>query len=101
LRAFTVEIFNQLRAEVRKALQRIQYGTTHSYKAQSTSIQMPDAVRAVANANGMNRIAIVVPCHRVIGSYGKLTGYGGGLWRKSGCWILKQSINFNISCSMF
>lgn len=42
----------------------------------------PDAVRAVANANGMNKIAILIPCHRVIGSNGQLTGYGGGLWRK-------------------
>ncbi|MEX0928760.1 MAG: methylated-DNA--[protein]-cysteine S-methyltransferase [Balneolales bacterium] len=43
---------------------------------------MVEAVRAVANANGMNKIAIIIPCHRVIGSAGKLTGYGGGLWRK-------------------
>ncbi|MFC2482846.1 MAG: methylated-DNA--[protein]-cysteine S-methyltransferase, partial [Capnocytophaga granulosa] len=42
----------------------------------------PQSVRAVANANGMNRISILIPCHRVIGSNGTLTGYGGGLWRK-------------------
>jgi AraC family transcriptional regulator of adaptative response/methylated-DNA-[protein]-cysteine methyltransferase len=46
----------------------------------------PGAVRAVARANGDNRIAIVIPCHRVIGADGKLTGYGGGLWRKR--WLL-------------
>ncbi|MBW3466823.1 MGMT family protein [Arthrospiribacter ruber] len=42
----------------------------------------PMAVRAVASANGMNRISIIIPCHRVIGSDGRLTGYGGGIWRK-------------------
>ncbi|GHT61369.1 hypothetical protein AGMMS50239_12150 [Bacteroidia bacterium] len=68
--------------EVWAALQEIPYGVTRSYKEQSTAIGMPKAVRAVANANGMNPISIVVPCHRVIGSNGQLTGYGGGLWRK-------------------
>ena len=63
-------------------LQTIPYGQTHSYKEQSIAIGKPEAVRAVANANGMNRITILIPCHRVIGSDGKLTGYGGGLWRK-------------------
>lgn len=63
-------------------LQTIPYGETRSYKKQATAIGKPEAVRAVANANGMNRIAILIPCHRVIGSDGKLTGYGGGLWRK-------------------
>lgn len=65
-----------------KQLQTIPYGETRSYKEQSTAIGKPEAVRAVANANGMNRITILIPCHRVIGSDGKLTGYGGGLWRK-------------------
>jgi AraC family transcriptional regulator of adaptative response/methylated-DNA-[protein]-cysteine methyltransferase len=64
------------------ALQRIPYGQTKSYKEQAISIGNPESVRAVANANGMNRISILVPCHRVIGSDGQLTGYGGGLWRK-------------------
>ncbi|MDR0732895.1 MAG: methylated-DNA--[protein]-cysteine S-methyltransferase [Dysgonamonadaceae bacterium] len=64
------------------ALQEIPYGSTYSYKAQAAAIGMPKAVRAVANANGANPISIVVPCHRVIGSNGQLTGYGGGLWRK-------------------
>jgi len=63
-------------------LQTIPYGTTRSYKEQATLIGHPDAVRAVAKANGDNRIAILIPCHRVIGSDGSLTGYGGGLWRK-------------------
>lgn len=68
--------------EVWAALQAIPYGSTRSYKEQSTAIGMPKAVRAVANANGRNPISIVIPCHRVIGSNGTLTGYGGGLWRK-------------------
>lgn len=68
--------------KVWQALQGIPYGKTKSYKEQAIIIENPDSVRAVANANGMNRIAILIPCHRVIGSDGKLTGYGGGLWRK-------------------
>ena len=64
------------------ALQSIPYGCTRSYKEQAIAIGSPDSVRAVANANGMNRVSILIPCHRVIGSDGQLTGYGGGLWRK-------------------
>jgi AraC family transcriptional regulator of adaptative response/methylated-DNA-[protein]-cysteine methyltransferase len=65
-----------------EALREIPYGTTASYGDVARSIGRPTAVRAVARANGDNRIAIVIPCHRVIGSDGTLTGYGGGLWRK-------------------
>lgn len=72
-------------------LQTIPYGETRSYKEQAAAIGKPEAVRAVANANGMNRIAIVIPCHRVIGSDGKLTGYGGGLWRKKHLLDLERS----------
>jgi len=64
------------------ALQTIPYGSTRSYKKQAEIIGLPNAVRAVARANGDNRIAIIIPCHRVIGADGNLTGYGGGLWRK-------------------
>ena|SRR5437763_13411353 len=64
------------------ALQRIPSGTTTSYARLAESIGQPNAVRAVARANGDNRIAIIIPCHRVIGSNGELVGYGGGLWRK-------------------
>jgi len=63
-------------------LQTIPYGSTRSYKKQAETIGLPNAVRAVAKANGDNRIAIIIPCHRVIGANGDLTGYGGGLWRK-------------------
>lgn len=64
------------------ALQAIPYGTTVSYGEVARRIGRPTAVRAVAGANGDNRIAILIPCHRVIGADGTLTGYGGGLWRK-------------------
>jgi AraC family transcriptional regulator, regulatory protein of adaptative response / methylated-DNA-[protein]-cysteine methyltransferase len=67
-------------------LQEIPYGETRSYKQQSIAIDNPKAVRAVASANGHNRISIIIPCHRVIGSDGSLTGYGGGLHRKK--WLL-------------
>jgi AraC family transcriptional regulator of adaptative response/methylated-DNA-[protein]-cysteine methyltransferase len=65
-----------------EGLQSIPYGSTRSYKEQAVIIGQPSAVRAVARANGDNRIAIIIPCHRVIGADGKLVGYGGGLWRK-------------------
>jgi AraC family transcriptional regulator, regulatory protein of adaptative response / methylated-DNA-[protein]-cysteine methyltransferase len=68
------------------ALQDIPYGATSTYKKQALNITQPAAVRAVGHANGMNRISILVPCHRVLGDDGNLTGYGGGLWRKQ--WLL-------------
>ena len=64
------------------ALREIPPGETRSYTDVAVAIGRPDAVRAVARANGENRLAIVVPCHRVIGANGQLVGYGGGLWRK-------------------
>jgi AraC family transcriptional regulator of adaptative response/methylated-DNA-[protein]-cysteine methyltransferase len=63
-------------------LQAIPYGSTQSYKGQAEAIGRPNAVRAVAKANGENRLAILVPCHRVIGANGEMVGYGGGVWRK-------------------
>jgi AraC family transcriptional regulator of adaptative response/methylated-DNA-[protein]-cysteine methyltransferase len=63
-------------------LQEIPHGETISYEQLARSIGQPTAVRAVARANGSNRISILIPCHRVIGKDGELTGYGGGLWRK-------------------
>jgi len=73
------------------ALLKIPYGKTRSYKIQAETIGHPKAVRAVGTANGCNRIAIVIPCHRVIGENGKLTGYGGGLWRKQ--WLLDHEVS--------
>jgi AraC family transcriptional regulator, regulatory protein of adaptative response / methylated-DNA-[protein]-cysteine methyltransferase len=63
-------------------LRRIPYGQTISYDEQARRMGQPAAKRAVARANGMNRVCILIPCHRVIGKDGTLTGYGGGLWRK-------------------
>ncbi len=64
------------------ALELIPYGQTRSYGHQAKALGNPKAVRAVARANGDNRIAIIIPCHRVIAADGTLAGYGGGLWRK-------------------
>lgn len=71
-----------------KTLLKIPYGKTWSYKQEAEKLGRPKSVRAVANANGHNRISIIIPCHRVIGSNGTLTGYGGGLWRKK--WLLEH-----------
>lgn len=65
-----------------RELQNIRAGDTRSYSELAQAMEKPLAVRAVARANGANQIAIIIPCHRVIGADGSLTGYGGGLWRK-------------------
>ena len=65
-----------------EALTRIPYGETMSYGALATAVGRPGAVRAVGTSSGLNALAIVVPCHRVVGADGKLVGYAGGLWRK-------------------
>jgi AraC family transcriptional regulator of adaptative response/methylated-DNA-[protein]-cysteine methyltransferase len=75
------------------ALLKIPYGSTRTYQAQAFALNRPDSVRAVANANGFNRISIVIPCHRIIGSDGSLTGYGGGLKRKR--WLLDHEKKFS------
>ncbi len=72
----------EFQQKVWKVLQDIPYGKTRSYKEQAIAINNLKAIRAVATANGDNRIAIIIPCHRVIGSDGSMTGYGGGVWRK-------------------
>ncbi|MEP0847227.1 MAG: methylated-DNA--[protein]-cysteine S-methyltransferase [Phycisphaerae bacterium] len=72
--------------QVWAALRSIPFGQTRSYAEIARQVGRPTAVRAVARANGENRLAILIPCHRVIGSDGTLTGYGGGLWRKK--WLL-------------
>ena len=69
-----------------RQLLEIPYGETCSYADLAGRVNAPGAQRAVGRANGMNRIAIVIPCHRVVNSDGKLGGYGGGLWRKH--WLL-------------
>ncbi len=74
--------------QVWKELLNIPYGTTRSYKQQAIALGNLAAIRAVAHANGMNRIAILIPCHRVIGDDGSLIGYGGGIERKR--WLLQH-----------
>ena len=77
--------------EVWAALRGIPYGTTISYADLARRIGRPDAVRAVGLANGANPVGVVVPCHRVVGANGSLTGYGGGLERKR--WLLDHEAN--------
>jgi methylated-DNA-[protein]-cysteine S-methyltransferase len=78
----------RFQSEVWRALRDIPPGTTVSYRQLAQRIGRPDAARAVGLANGSNPVGIVVPCHRVIGSNGSLTGYGGGIQRKG--WLLRH-----------
>lgn len=71
---FQIQVWNELL--------NIPYGSTRTYKEQAITIGNLKAIRAVATANGSNKIPIIIPCHRVIGSDGRLTGFSGGLWRK-------------------
>lgn len=80
------------------ALVDIPFGKTRTYLEQAKILGDVKAIRAVASANGKNPLWIVVPCHRVIGSDGSLTGYAGGLWRKK--WLLDHE-NPNIQQSLF
>lgn len=70
------------------ALAQIPFGSTMSYKEQATLIGRPTATRAVGAANGQNPVAIVLPCHRVVGANGAMTGFGGGIERKE--WLLRH-----------
>lgn len=84
-REFTVPLAmtgTPFQEEVWRELQRIPFGETLSYEVLAKRVGCPTGQRAVALANGRNRIVILIPCHRVIGKDGSLTGYGGGLWRK-------------------
>ncbi len=72
----------EFQKEVWLGLLQIPYGHTTTYGKQAERLGKPSSVRAVANANGKNKISIILPCHRVIGADGTLTGYGGGMWRK-------------------
>lgn len=77
--------------KVWQSLLSVPYGQTISYQQQAMMIDRPKAVRAVANANGCNKISILVPCHRVIGSNGRLTGYTGGIDRKKALLSLEKN----------
>ncbi|MGH7584354.1 MAG: bifunctional transcriptional activator/DNA repair enzyme AdaA [Gemmatimonadales bacterium] len=84
-RAFTVPLVirgSSFELAVWRELQRIPWGETRSYADVARAIGNPKAVRAVGSANGRNRLPIIIPCHRVVNTGGKLGGYGGGLWRK-------------------
>src|SRR6185369_7578478 len=86
LRRFTVPLKtpgSEFEMSVWKALQEIPFGETRTYGEIATALGKPSACRAVGLANGRNRMSIVVPCHRVIGADGSLTGYGGGKPRKA------------------
>ena len=85
--AFEVSVWN--------ALQQIPVGQTRSYGALAHAMDRPNAVRAVARANGANQVAIIVPCHRVIGADGSMTGYGGKIWRKQ--WLLNHELRMTAS----
>lgn len=93
LKTFTTPL-EQIGTEFQKqawdALLAIPYGETRSYKEQAQRLGNPKAVRAVAAANGQNKVSILIPCHRVIGSDGKLTGYAGGLNRKQSLLALER-----------
>ena len=80
------------RIRVWNELQQIRYGNTISYHTLAVRLGDPKCIRAAGSANGHNPIAIIVPCHRVIGSDGSLVGYGGELWRKR--WLLDHEAKY-------
>lgn len=82
----------EFRKQVWQVLSQIPYGQTVSYKDIAIAIENPNSVRAVGGANHHNKISIIIPCHRVVGADGSLTGYGGGVWRKG--WLLEHEKNW-------
>jgi len=95
LKGFTVPIIypgSPFQQKVWNELLKIPLGKTVSYEAIAKKVGTPKAQRAVGHANGLNRIAIVIPCHRVVNKNGNLGGYGGGLWRKQRLLELEQGI---------
>lgn len=94
-REFTVPLVypgTPFQVKVWNALRQIGYGETRSYEQLAWAVGVPKASRAVGTANGQNRLAIVIPCHRVVNKDGKLGGYGGGLWRKQLLLNLEQGV---------
>lgn len=95
--AFTIPVVQRGSAFERSvwaALQRVPAGGMRTYGALAQAIGRPSAVRAVARANGANQVAILIPCHRIIGSDGALVGYGGKIWRKR--WLLDHERRFTV-----
>jgi O-6-methylguanine DNA methyltransferase len=82
----------EFQVRVWRALLDIPFGETRSYEDVARALGKPGAVRAVGHANGLNRIAIVIPCHRVVNKNGELGGYGGGLWRKKHLLALERGL---------
>ncbi len=96
LKSFSVKLFTEgtdFQKDVWNELIKIPYGETTTYINIAKRLNNEKAVRAVGAANGKNNIAIIIPCHRVIGENGKLTGYAGGLNRKQ--WLLEHERNFS------
>jgi methylated-DNA-[protein]-cysteine S-methyltransferase len=88
---------SDFQVNVWREVYKIPFGKTKSYLDIAKAVGDPNSIRAVGGANGKNKIPIIIPCHRVIGSDGSLTGYGGGMWRKK--WLLdfeipKEQISF-------
>ncbi|MET3037148.1 methylated-DNA--[protein]-cysteine S-methyltransferase [Chryseobacterium sp. NRRL B-14859] len=97
LSTFEVPLFitgTAFQEKVWQLLREIPMGETRTYKQQSELLGNPKAIRAVGTANGINKIAILIPCHRVIGSNGELVGYAGGIWRKQKLLELEKAILF-------
>jgi AraC family transcriptional regulator of adaptative response/methylated-DNA-[protein]-cysteine methyltransferase len=95
LKAFTLPLLypgSPFQQAVWEQLLQIPYGETQSYEAMACAVGAPGAQRAVGRANGQNRIAIVIPCHRVVNKDGRLGGYGGGLWRKQSLLDLERGV---------
>jgi AraC family transcriptional regulator of adaptative response/methylated-DNA-[protein]-cysteine methyltransferase len=100
LREFSVQLQSPgtlFQESIWEALQKIPYGETRSYGDIAAQIGQASAVRAAGRANGDNRISIIIPCHRVVGSDGELTGYGGGLWRKEYLLAMEQAQAFHLT----
>jgi len=92
-KVFEVKINPQgsdFQVNVWREVYKIPFGKTRSYLDIAKAVGDPNSIRAVGGANGKNKIPIIIPCHRVIGSDGSLTGYGGGMWRKK--WLLEFEI---------
>lgn len=87
------QVGTEFQQKVWNELTKINYGVTVSYNYIAKAIDNQKSIRAVGSTNGKNQISIIVPCHRVIGSDGSLTGYAGGLWRKK--WLLNHEKEFS------
>lgn len=89
----TLQVGTNFQQTVWKKLSEIEIGKPISYATLAKRMNNPLAIRAIASTNGKNKLTIVIPCHRVIGSSGALIGYAGGLWRKK--WLLEHEIKLS------